>query len=188
MKNLFERTPDNLSWNLIVPQNTLCVLCCIMFLICRYSPPFVNSMIFYVAIIICYTQGYFCDETHQDATPESLSEKEASRNSVPEPLFPGMGFTRSGGMSYYPTTLPSNKLAYFVRFLTEFWVPVRSWSYFFRKIALIIRIILQLYALFNINACVLHLCPICCNNFLLESLIVHFNIEAASFVYHVPRV
>lgn len=81
-------------------------------------------MIFYVAII-CYTQGYFCDETHQDATPESMSEKEASRNSVPEP-FTLASALQGQEASYYPTTLPSNKLAYFLRFLTEFWVPVRS--------------------------------------------------------------
>jgi hypothetical protein len=57
-----------------------------------------------------YTQRYFCDGTCRIAVPEALSQKDASRNGVPEPLFPAIGITRLG-VSCYPTALFSNKLA-----------------------------------------------------------------------------
>jgi hypothetical protein len=35
----------------------------------------------------CYTQGYFCDGTLRNAAPQVLSQKDASRYCVPEPIF-----------------------------------------------------------------------------------------------------
>jgi hypothetical protein len=46
----------------------------------------------------------------RNAVPEALSQKDASRNGVPEPFYPGIGITRLG-VSCYPTALLSNKLA-----------------------------------------------------------------------------
>jgi hypothetical protein len=58
-----------------------------------------------------YTQGYFCDGTRRNAVPEALSQKDASRNGVPERFFfPVFDITRLG-VSCYPTALLSNKLA-----------------------------------------------------------------------------
>jgi hypothetical protein len=55
-------------------------------------------------------QGYFCDRTRLNAVPEALSQKDTSRNGVPELFFPAIGITRLGP-SCYPTALLPNKLA-----------------------------------------------------------------------------
>jgi hypothetical protein len=55
-------------------------------------------------------QEYFCDGTRRNAVPEDLSQKDASRNGVPEPFFfPAIDITRLG-VSCYPTAILSNKL------------------------------------------------------------------------------
>jgi hypothetical protein len=56
-------------------------------------------------------QGYFCDRTRWIAVPEALSQNDTSQNGVPELFFfPAIDITRLG-MSCYPTTLLSKKLA-----------------------------------------------------------------------------
>jgi hypothetical protein len=67
-----------------------------------------TTLIFY---LYACNQGYFCDGTHRIAVPAALSQKDASRNGVPEPFFfRAIDITRLG-VSCYPTSLLSNKLA-----------------------------------------------------------------------------
>jgi hypothetical protein len=40
-------------------------------------------------------QGYFCDGKVRNAVPKVLSQKTASWNGIPEPLFPGTGITNT---------------------------------------------------------------------------------------------
>jgi hypothetical protein len=88
--------------------------------------------------------------TEQARMPfRKLSQKDAHWNDVPEPFFPGIGFTRLG-VPCYATSLLTNKLVYFVQFLEVKLTPslsdlifgrsMHSGSYFFREIALVISI------------------------------------------------
>jgi hypothetical protein len=57
------------------------------------------------------TRSIFCDGTHRNAVPEALSQKDASRNGIPEHFFfPAIDITKLG-VSCYPTALLSNRLA-----------------------------------------------------------------------------
>jgi len=85
---------------------------------------------------------------HAGTSLRKLFLKGTPQNRILEPFFPGISFTRLG-MSCYPTAVLSNKLAYFVQFLKENYPPpsdrilghsVRSGTYFFRKIALLVII------------------------------------------------
>jgi hypothetical protein len=78
----------------------------------------ISYWIKYIALAIYYLdyihrpyQGYFCDGTRRNAVPEALSQKDASRNDVPEPFFFPVIDILSLGMSCYLTALFSNKLA-----------------------------------------------------------------------------
>jgi hypothetical protein len=71
-----------------------------------------------------YNQGY-CDETRRNAVPDAFPQNDESWNSVLEPFFPGIGFTRLV-VSCYPTALFSNKFAYFARLLKQNLLPLRS--------------------------------------------------------------
>jgi hypothetical protein len=58
-----------------------------------------------------YIRGIFCDGTRRNAVSEAFSQKDASRNGVPELFFfPAIDITRLG-VSCYPTAFLSNKLA-----------------------------------------------------------------------------
>jgi hypothetical protein len=114
--------------------------------------------------LLCYTQGYFCDRMRWNAVPEALSQKNVSQNGILELFFPPAIDIMRLGMSCYPTAFLSNKLTKrplkfqqvtannsldFVQFLKKNPPPrpnfgslyaFRDQFFFFRKIALVIRI------------------------------------------------
>jgi hypothetical protein len=51
---------------------------------------FICNVILWSVFSLCCAEGYFCDVPHRNAIPEVLSQKDASRNSIPKPFLHGI--------------------------------------------------------------------------------------------------